>query len=48
VKNLNSVFAAYLVGWAIFFGFSVIVAKRAASLKEELAQLKQRLKDSTR
>ena len=48
MKSLNSVFAAYLIGWAIFFGFSLTVAKRAASLKEELAQLKERLKDSVR
>jgi hypothetical protein len=46
VKNLDSVFAAYLIGWGIFFVFSLTVAKRAASLKEELAQLKERLQDS--
>jgi hypothetical protein len=48
VKNLDSVFAAYLVGWAIFFGFSMTVARRAASLKQELAELKERLKSSAR
>jgi len=37
LKNLDSVFAAYLIGWGIFFVFSLSVAKRAAGLKEELA-----------
>jgi len=46
VKNLDSVFAAYLIGWGVFFIFSLTVAKRAASLKQELAQLKERLQDS--
>jgi hypothetical protein len=48
VKNLDSVFAAYLIGWGIFFVFSLTVAKRAASLKDDLAQLKERLQDSAR
>ena len=28
MKNLNSVFAAYLIGWAVFFVFYLTVAKR--------------------
>lgn len=48
MKNLDSVFAAYLIGWGIFFVFSLSVAKRAASLREELSRLKERLQDSTR
>ncbi|MBS1842448.1 MAG: hypothetical protein JSS69_08270 [Acidobacteria bacterium] len=48
MKNLDSVFAAYLIGWGVFFVFSLTVAKRAASLKKELAQLKERLQDSAR
>jgi CcmD family protein len=47
VKNLDSVFAAYLIGWAVFFVFSLTIAKRASSLKEELSRLKERLQDST-
>jgi hypothetical protein len=46
LKNLDSVFAAYLIGWGIFFLFSVSVAKRSAGLREELARLKERLQDS--
>jgi hypothetical protein len=40
MKNLNSVFAAYLVGWGVFFLFYVTVAKRTADLKVEVERLK--------
>lgn len=48
MKNLDSVFAAYLIGWGVFFLFSLTVAKRASNLKDELARLKERLRDSAR
>ena len=41
MKNLNSVFAAYLVGWGVFFLFYVTVAKRTADLKAEVERLKK-------
>jgi CcmD family protein len=43
VKNLNSVFAAYLIAWGVFFTYYVTVARRAAALKEELERLKNSL-----
>jgi len=43
LKNLDSVFAAYLIGWGIFFAFSLSVAKRAAGLECELEQMEGRL-----
>lgn len=43
MKNLNSVFAAYLIAWGIFFVYYVSVARRAAALKEELERLKDLL-----
>jgi hypothetical protein len=46
LKNLESVFAAYLIGWGVFFIFSLTVAKRAANLKDELSRLKERLQES--
>ncbi len=46
MKNLNSVFAAYLIGWGIFFGYYLTVARRAAELKEELERLKSSLRPS--
>jgi len=41
LKNLDSVFAAYLIGCDFLRALSV--AKRAAGLKEEWAALKERL-----
>lgn len=40
MKNLNSVFAAYLIGWGIFFLFFVSVAKRSNDLRAEVERLK--------
>ena len=41
MKNLDSVFAAYVIGWAMFFVFYVTVARRAAALREDLERLKE-------
>jgi hypothetical protein len=43
MKNLNSVFAAYLIGWAVFFVFYLTVAKRTSTLREEVERLKNSL-----
>jgi hypothetical protein len=40
VKNLNSVFWAYTVGWAIFFVFFASMAKRSKDLRAEVDRLK--------
>lgn len=40
MKNLDSVFAAYLIGWAIFFVYYVTVARRTAALREDIERLK--------
>jgi hypothetical protein len=40
MKNLNSVFAAYVIGWAVFFIFYLSVAKRTSALREEVERLK--------
>jgi CcmD family protein len=44
MKNLSSVFAAYLVAWAIFFGYYVTVGRRMAALRDEVGRLKGLLK----
>jgi hypothetical protein len=44
VKNLGSVFAAYVIGWAVFFVFYVTVARRTSQLQEELDRLKKSVK----
>jgi uncharacterized membrane protein YciS (DUF1049 family) len=43
VKNLDSVFAAYMMGWAIFFVFYLTVAQRTSALREEIERLKSTL-----
>jgi hypothetical protein len=40
MKNLDSVFAAYLFAWAIFFVFYLTVARRTSALREDLERLK--------
>ena len=43
MKNLGSVFAAYLIGWGVFFLFYVTIAKRTSDIREELERLKNSL-----
>jgi CcmD family protein len=43
MKNLDSVFAAYLFAWGIFFVYYLSVARRASALRDELKQLKDLL-----
>jgi uncharacterized membrane protein YciS (DUF1049 family) len=43
MKNLDSVFAAYIIGWAVFFVFYLSVAKRTSSLRQEVERLKSNL-----
>ncbi len=43
MKNLDSVFAAYIVGWSVFFVFYLTIAKRTSNLRAELDRLKDSL-----
>ena len=43
MKNLGSVFAAYLIGWGVFFLFYVTIAKRTSDIRAELDRLKNSL-----
>jgi hypothetical protein len=43
MKNLGSVFAAYMIGWGIFFVYYVTVARRTAALREQIERLKSLL-----
>lgn len=43
MKNLNSVFEAYLIGWGVFFLFYVSIAKRTNDLRAEMGRLKNAL-----
>ena len=44
MKNLGSVFAAYVIGWGVFFVFYLTVARRTSQLKEELDRLRDSVK----
>ena len=46
MKNLDSVFAAYMAGWVIFFGFYLTVARRTSALREDIDRLKNSLNRS--
>jgi len=43
VKNLSSVFAAFMVVWAVFFAYQLIVGRRVTRLQDEIQRLKDRL-----
>lgn len=43
MKNLDSVLAAYLAGWAIFFAYYISVSLRMNTLRDEVARLKNQL-----
>jgi hypothetical protein len=44
VKNLDSIFAAYLIAWGIFFAYYVTVERRAAALRQDIERLKNSLR----
>jgi CcmD family protein len=44
MKNFGSLFAAWMVVWAVFFLYEISVARRIASLREEIQRLKQQLR----
>ena len=44
MKNLESLMAAYLFVWAIFFVYHLSVARRIARLQGEVDRLKETLK----
>ena len=44
MKNLQSLMAAYLFVWGIFFVYHLTVAQRLARLQDEVKRLKEMLK----
>jgi CcmD family protein len=40
MKNLDSIFAAYLIAWGVFFLYFVTVARRTSALRGEIERLK--------
>ena len=46
MKNFESLFAAWMVVWAVFFLYEVTVARRLSKLQEDIEQLKRQLRES--
>ncbi len=46
MKNLESVMAAYLFVWAIFFVYHLSVAQRIARLQDDVERLKESMRHS--
>ncbi|HTQ97431.1 MAG TPA: hypothetical protein VMH89_11535 [Candidatus Acidoferrum sp.] len=44
MRNINSVFAAYVMGWFVFFLFYVTIAKRTSDLRARIDRLKSALR----
>lgn len=47
MKNFESLFAAWMVVWAVFFLYEVTVARRIASLGDDIERLKQQLREGS-
>jgi hypothetical protein len=45
MKNFESLFAAWMVVWAVFFLYEVTVARRIANLRDDIERLKQQLRE---
>jgi hypothetical protein len=45
MKNFESLFAAWMVVWAVFFLYEVTVARRLAKLQDDIGQLKRQLRE---
>jgi len=43
MKNFEFIFAAYTVGWAVFFVYYLTVIRRLGRAEEELQRLKEML-----
>jgi hypothetical protein len=46
MKNFESLFAAWMVVWAVFFLYEVTVARRISKLQDDIDQLKRELRES--
>jgi CcmD family protein len=45
MKNFESLFAAWMVVWAVFFVYEVTVARRLSKLREEIERLRQQMRE---
>jgi hypothetical protein len=45
MKNFESLFAAWMVVWAVFFLYEVTVARRISKLQDDIDQLKRQVRE---
>jgi CcmD family protein len=45
MKNFEFLLTAWMVVWAIFFGYEVTVARRITQVREEIERLRQQLNE---
>jgi CcmD family protein len=45
MKDFESLFAAWMFVWAVFFVYEFSVGRRIARLREEIERLKQQLRE---
>jgi CcmD family protein len=45
MNNFQFLFAAWIAVWAVFFLYEVSIGRRLTQLREEIARLKQQLRD---
>ena len=45
MKNFESLFAAWMVVWGVFFLYEVTVARRISKLQDDIDQLKRQLRE---
>ena len=45
MKNFESLFAAWMVVWAVFFVYEVTIARRISNLRDDIERLKQQLRE---
>jgi len=43
MKNFQSLFIAWMIVWAVFFGYEVSIAHRLSQLRDELERLKAQM-----
>lgn len=47
MKNFDSLFAAWIAVWAIFFLYEISVARRVSRLRQEIDRLKHQLREGS-
>jgi CcmD family protein len=45
MKNFEFLLTAWMVVWAIFFGYEITVARRITQVREEIERLRQQLNE---